>query len=71
MKDAHLAEQEHSDARAFPLRDLGPESLEEGLDVGPAYRPAHRSPEDQVERDAVPLAQHAGMIPESGTANKR
>lgn len=56
MEDAHLAEQEHADSRAFPFADLRPEGCKERLDVGPTDRSLGRAGEDQFQRGSVPFS---------------
>lgn len=55
MKDAHLAEQKHADARTFPLADLRPEAHKQRLYVGLADRTVDRAGEDQFQRGSVTL----------------
>lgn len=55
MKDAHFAEQEHADARTFPLADFRPEGYKQCLYVGPADRTIDRAGEDQFQRGSVTL----------------
>ncbi len=55
MKDAHFAEQEHADARTFPLADFRPENYKQRLYVRPADRTVDWAGEDQFQRGSVTL----------------
>ena len=55
MKDTHFAEQEHADARTFPLANFRPEAHKQRLYVGPADRTIDRAGEDQFQRGSVTL----------------
>lgn len=55
MKNAHFAEQEHPCSRTFSLADFCPETYEQRLYVGPAYRTVDGAGEDQFQRGSVTL----------------